>query len=186
MPILRAEPALFPETLLDAPCASEEDVARRWMVLYTRSRQEKALSRELYHKKIPFYLPQVKNTRPCGQRRITSFNPLFSSYLFLFATEPERVASLTTNRVSRILTVDEPELLIHDLRQIRLLINSNAPLTVESRIAPGDRVRVRSGPFAGIEGMVLQRRGQTRLLVSINFLQQGASVEIEDFLLEPI
>ena len=33
---------------------------------------------------------------------------------------------------------------------------------------------------------VLSRRGRTRLVIGVNFLQQGASVEIEDFLLEPI
>ena len=51
---------------------------------------------------------------------------------------------------------------------------------------PGNRVRVRRGPLAGLEGAVLVRRGQTRLLVQVNFLQKGASVEIDDFLLEPI
>jgi transcription antitermination factor NusG len=184
MPILRAESSLFPESLLDETPAEEAD--RRWLVLYTRARQEKALSRELLHRSIPFYLPLVKKTQPRGHRRISSYNPLFASYLFLFATESERVASLTTNRVSRILTVEEPAVLVRDLRQIRQLILSNAPLTIESRLVPGDRVRVRSGPFAGIEGTVLQRRGETRLLVSVNFLQRGASVEIDDFLLEPV
>jgi hypothetical protein len=32
----------------------------------------------------------------------------------------------------------------------------------------------------------MKRRGEMRLLVSITFLQQGASVEIDDFLLEPL
>ena len=75
---------------------------------------------------------------------------------------------------------------MRELQQLQRLIATNAPLTVESRLAPGRRVRVRQGPFAGIEGTVLVRRGETRLLVSINFLQQGASVEIDDFQLEPI
>jgi len=66
------------------------------------------------------------------------------------------------------------------------LIASGAPLTLESRLAPGDRVRVRRGPLVDLEGTVLSRRGQTRLLIAVNFLQQGASVEIDDFLLDPI
>jgi hypothetical protein len=37
-----------------------------------------------------------------------------------------------------------------------------------------------------LEGTVLVRRGKTRLIVSITFLQQGASVEVDDFNLEPI
>ena len=94
--------------------------------------------------------------------------------------------SLATNRVLRVLPVNDSNRLIDDLRQIERLIQCNAPLTVESRLQAGSRVRVRSGAFAGVEGVVLRRRGQTRLLVSINFLQQGASVEIDDFCLEPL
>jgi transcriptional antiterminator RfaH len=93
---------------------------------------------------------------------------------------------LTTNRVSRVLEVEQPEQLVYDLQQFRRLIAANAPLTIESRLAPGRRVRVRQGAFAGVEGTVLKRRGETRLLVAIKFLQQGASVEIDDFLLEPL
>ena len=93
---------------------------------------------------------------------------------------------MTPNRISRVLPVEDPDQLTFDLRQLRQLIAAGAPLTVESRLKPGQRVRVRQGPFAGLEGTVLKRRGETRLLVAINFLQKGASVEIDDFLLEPL
>jgi len=184
MPILTEEPSLYPETLLDEPpCESSE---RRWWVLYTKARQEKAISRELLGYQIPFYLPLVRKTSVIRGRQVSSFIPLFLGYVFLFGSEEERVRSLTTNRISRILTVDDGGCLVHDLRQLRQLIVSDAPLTVESRLVPGDRVRVRHGPFVGLEGTVLRRRGKTRLLVAVNFLQQGASVEVDDFLLEPI
>jgi transcriptional antiterminator RfaH len=184
MPILRQEPSLFPETLLnDAPCGGTE---RRWLVAYTKPRQEKALSRELFRHQIPFYLPLIRKTLYRPRRRLYSHAPVFAGYVFLFASEAERIRALTTNRVVRLLQVNDAHRLVSDLRQLRQLISSNAPLTVESRLAPGDRVRVRRGPFAGIEGTVLHRRGVTRLLVSVDFLQRGASVEIDDFLLEPI
>ena len=80
----------------------------------------------------------------------------------------------------------DPQVLAHDLRQFRQLIATDAPLTIESRLVPGNRVRVRHGLFAGLEGTVLKRRGGTRLVVCVNFLQQGASVEVDDFMLEPI
>jgi hypothetical protein len=37
-----------------------------------------------------------------------------------------------------------------------------------------------------LEGIVTKRRGVSRLLVAVNYLQQGASVEIEDFMVEVI
>jgi transcriptional antiterminator RfaH len=184
VPILHEETSIYPDTLLDA--VVEPAPPRSWFVLYTKARQEKALARELLAYRIPFYLPLVKKTTLVRNRRRTSFAPLFGGYVFLWATEEERVRSLTTNRISKILFVDGVEQLVRDLRQIRQLIAANVPLTIESRLAPGQRVRVRQGAFAGVEGTILKRRGETRLLVSITFLQQGASVEIDDFLVDPV
>jgi transcriptional antiterminator RfaH len=186
MPIRKEEPCLFPESLLDEPgeLPAFDAGDRRWWVVYTKSRQEKALSRELLKYEIPFYLPQIKSTSVVKGRQRTVFAPLFAGYVFLLADEAERVRSLTTNRISRILDVKDGEQLVADLRQIKRLIESNAPLTLESRLSPGHRVRIKQGALMGLEGTVLVRRGETRLLVCVNFLQQGASVEVQDYLLE--
>jgi transcription antitermination factor NusG len=184
MPILKEEPNTFPESLLDTPPA--DVLERRWLAVYTKARQEKSLARELFKYEIPFYLPLVRKTSILRGRRRTALVPMFGGYIFLFGTEEERVRSLTTNRVSRVLTVDDQDQLVFDLRQIRQLISAGVPMTVESRLMPGQQVRVRHGAFAGIEGTILKRRGETRLLVGITFLQQGASVEIEDFMVDPL
>jgi transcriptional antiterminator RfaH len=79
--------------------------------------------------------------------------------------------------------VDDSGELTEDLRCIERLIQIGHPLTPESRLIPGNRVRVASGLFAGFEGIVLRRERQTRLLVYVNFMRQGASVLLEDCLL---
>lgn len=184
MPILGTEQSVFPDDLLEQPAV--EDRSRRWYALYTKARQEKALARELLRFQVPFYLPLVPKTSIRRGRRSTSHVPLFTGYVFLFGDEQERLRALKTNRLSRMLDVNDGEQLRHDLRQVKQLIETDAPLTVEQRLEPGDPVRVKSGPFAGVEGVVVVRRGQARLLIEVTFLQQGASVEIEDFMLEPI
>jgi transcriptional antiterminator RfaH len=184
VPILKAEPFLYPDDLLDPE--SEHPTDRRWRVFYTKPRQEKAICRELLATETPYFLP-VERKRSRKRGRITcSSVPLFVGYVFAYGTEEERVRAVTTNRISRVLDVHSPDQLVYDLRQLHRLIVSGAPLTIESRFASGRRVRVRCGSLAGVEGTVLSRRGGTRLLVAVNFLQQGASVEIEDFLLEPL
>ncbi|MBN1393558.1 MAG: antitermination protein NusG [Pirellulales bacterium] len=185
MPILKEEPSLYPETLLDRLPGESPD--RRWYAVYTKARQEKALARELLKHDVPFYLPLIKKINVSrGGRRRASLAPLFAGYLFLFGAESERIKALTTNRVSRVLAAEDPERLLFDLRQLRQLIAADAPLTIERRLSAGRPVRVRRGAFAGLEGTVVKRRGETRLLISVDFLQQGASVEIDDFLLEPL
>jgi transcriptional antiterminator RfaH len=175
---------MFPESLLDDFPA--ESCERSWYVIYTKSRQEKALARELLQREVPFFCPTIPKENYIRGRVVQSHLPLFPCYVFVLGDEDERVATLKTNRVSRVLPVLDQVELRSDLRQIRDLIDSGAPLTVESRLGPGRRVRVKCGPLAGLEGIVVCRRGECHLIVSVNFLQQGASVAIDDFMLEPI
>jgi hypothetical protein len=183
MSILLEEPSLYPEGLLDFDARRPTD--RRWWVLHTHARQEKALIRDLLTWRIPFYLPLVRQVSVNRGRRGCARVPLFSGCVFMFGTDDERVRSLTTNRVSQTLPVDDPQPLLFDLRQLWRLIASNVPLTRERRLIPGNPVRVRHGPLAGLEGTVFARRGQTRLLVQVSFLQQGVSLDVDAFLLEP-
>jgi transcriptional antiterminator RfaH len=127
-----------------------------------------------------------KRSRSPGGRVRDSYVPLFAGYVFVCGSESERHKALATNCISRSLSVPDGAQLVHDLRQIRRLIELGAPLTVEARIEPGQRVRVRSGPMAGLEGTVLKRRGRDWLVVAVEFLGQGASVLLEDFHVEPI
>ncbi len=186
MPILPREPDTFPEDLFEGHRLREQ-AEGRWWALYTLPRREKELMRRLRGMGIWHYCPLMcrKYQSPAGRAR-TVWVPLFPSYVFLLGTEMDRYQAMTTQCVSRTLDVPDPEELVHDLRQIRRLIASGLPLTPEARLDPGDRVRIRSGPLMGLEGVVIRRRGQDRLLVAVQFLQKGASVEIADFQLERI
>jgi transcriptional antiterminator RfaH len=182
MPILPREPDLFPEDLLLAA-----DRMESWWVVYTLARREKELMRRLRSLSIAHYGPLVKRQRrsPAGRLR-ESYVPLLGGYVFVAGTAEQRVQALQTNCISRCLPVPDPEQLVFDLRQIQRLIESDAPLTPEARLSPGMKVRVASGPLMGVEGTVVERRGQKQLLVSIQFIQQGASVQIDDYQLERI
>lgn len=183
MPILASEPSIFPEFLLDEPPALED---RSWRVVYTKPNQEKALARELLQFEIPFYLPQIVKENWFRGRSRCSFVPIFGGYVFLMTNEEERVQALTTNRIKQILPVTDQVELRDDLCNVRDLIDSGAPLTIESRLEKGDRVRIRAGSLAGLEGAVIRRERKSRLLISVRYLGSGISVEIDDHMVEPI
>jgi transcription antitermination factor NusG len=184
MPTLIAEPDLFPDDLFTAVDQSP-DPERRWWALYTRSRQEKELMRRLRAMEISFYGPTIeRRSRTPGGRLRTAHLPLFPNYVFMYGDASQRWEALTTNRVSRDIAVVDSSELFHDLRQLRNLILSGVPIVPEDRLVPGMRVRVKSGPLTGQEGTVLQRRGESRLLVAVRFLQQGASVQMDECELE--
>jgi transcription antitermination factor NusG len=186
MPILAREPDLHPDDLFDRPELGDEE-NMTWWVLYCLPRREKQLMRRLRALDVAFYSPLIpKRFRlPSGRVR-TSYIPLFGSYVFLYGDAGHRYAAQTTGCVSRWLVPPDPAALTADLAQIRRLTESGAPLAPESRLGPGMRVRVRSGPFAGFEGAIIHRAGETRLVVAVDFLQQGASVQLDDCQLERV
>ena len=188
MPILSAEPNIYPLNLLENIefCHPTEEQQATWWVFYTRPRQEKSLARDLLHLQIPFYLPLVSRRLLIRSRPIRTYVPLFAGYVFAYGSDANRVRALSTRRVAQVYGCPDSLELQNDLRNIQRLIESNRPLTVESRLQPGDRVRIRSGPFADLDGTICRRKNQTRLVVWVNLLQQGVSLEIDDCWLEPV
>jgi transcriptional antiterminator RfaH len=184
MPILAAEPTLHPaEMFANSPIAPVLGVD--WWVLHTKPRQEKSLARWLHATGISYYLPTL--TRRCRVRNrvLTSHQPLFTGYVFAHADRDHRVSAMSTNRVVRCLPVADQEGLWNDLKQVHLLLSSGLPVTPEPRLRPGTPVEVVSGPLRGVTGIVLRLASGNRLVVRVNFIQQGASVLIDDFALQP-
>jgi transcription antitermination factor NusG len=184
MPILPRESDIYPDDLLER-VELGADPDRRWWALYTMSRREKDLMRRLRALGIPFYGPIVSRRvrAPSGRVRVAHI-PLFACYVFLHGDPSQRHLAMTTNCISRWMEVPNGAELTRDLRQVARLIESGAPLTPEARLEPGMRVRLRSGALAGIEGVVSKRMNESWLLVAVNFLQQGVSIQIEDFQVE--
>ena len=189
MPILPKQQDIYPDDLLDVVergAGREPQFAGgRWVAFYTLSRREKDLMRKLQAAGVPFYAPMVRRRlhSPGGRVR-ASYVPLFPGYVFSLVDDEQRRAALATNTVARWIPIVDERMLVDDLRAIKRLIDTEKPLTPEARIEPGQAVRVRSGALRGLEGTVVKRRGAERLVVAVRFLNQGASIELEDVDLE--
>ena len=143
--------------------------------------------RALVMEEIAFYAPVIERRyrSPNGRMR-TSYEPLFGNYVFVCGDEQARYKAVCTGCVSRHLPVEQTTELVADLRQIHSLIATQAPLSPEARLEPGQRVRIKSGSFAGYEGVIVRREKEVRLQVSVRFMDQGVSVAIEDCQADPI
>jgi transcriptional antiterminator RfaH len=186
MPILDFETFIYPESLLDDSITTEPIVERQWWAIYTKPRQEKSLARDLLAYRVPFFLPLVRKRSIYRGRRIQSYLPLFAGYLFLFGSDEDRLRAIATNRISQLLIVHDSSTLVDDLRSIHRLIQLGVPLGVETRLKPGGRVRVTSGPFMGLEGTIEACKSGYRLIVGVNLLQRGVSLELDDASVDPI
>jgi transcriptional antiterminator RfaH len=185
MPILKQEQDIWPGNLLADEALSIQE--QPWWAMYTLPRFEKKLMRQLVELEIPYYGPTIGRRYRSAQGRIrTSFEPLFPNYVFVCGDEMARYRAVSTGSVSRWLAVPRPAELITDLRQIFDLIQTKAPLAPETKLEPGQRVRVRTGVFKGFEGTVLRRENEIRLLISVRYMGRGASVALDDCQLDAI
>lgn len=73
-----------------------------------------------------------------------------------------------------------------EIQAIRRAVES--PLGVEPHpfLRRGDWVRIKSGPLAGIEGILIRRKSSYRLILSAELLQKSIAVEVDAFSVEPL
>lgn len=157
-----------------------------WWVAHTKSRNEKALAHDLVAKNISYFLPMTWKVRRQSHRTIKSLLPLFTGYLFFCGNEAARVELLKTNRVANLLEVKDQEGLVRELTRFEQALRAGAPLIPHKYIRKGQWCRVIAGPLLGLEGIVVQTKGDTRLVLQINMLGQAASVEINMDMIEPL
>lgn len=189
MPLLEAEIYQHPEDLLASAVNGVAAVPAdaQWWAAQTRSRQEKQLMRRLLARGSAFYCPITPHhyRSPAGRAR-TSYLPLFANYVFIAGDEQSRYHALTSGCVANCLLAPDPAQLVRQLHAIHQAITAGVPLQPEARIPVGTPVRVRAGAFEGVQGVIAERRGKTRLYLKIDFIQQGASLAVEDWEVERI
>ncbi len=185
MPLAPAETCLFPERLLENPSSGSNEAAR-WWVIHTRPRAEKALARRLLGREVGFFLPLYENRLSSSGRVRSSYLPLFPGYIFFHGDDEDRRLALETNQIAQMLTVPDQLGLFSDLQRIHQLLETRHNLTPEQRLQPGTKVRIIAGAFAGMTGVVIRQGRQLRFVVAVSFLQSGASVDVESWMIEPL
>ena len=179
MPILAAEVELYPDGILNREPSSD----RPWRVAHTKPRQEKALARELYRAEVPFYLPCQSQRVRMKDRVVISKLPLFGGYVFVQAGSDERWRIAATNRVAHFLEVRNESRLLDDLRGVRRVLDLGAPVTLADGLTRGSPVTVRTGPLAGMTGVVEQVVGGFKFVVVVDFIRRGVSVTLDGSML---
>ena len=156
----------------------------RWWVLHTRARNEKALAADLARLDVRHFVPLVACRRRYAGHVRQVLIPLFPGYVFLCGSPDDRLAALRTNRVAQTLEVADQDRFRLELRQIQRIVESDQPVDLYPRLREGCRCRVTGGSLAGLEGVVLRRKGLWRIFVGVTFLGQSAELEIDPMLLD--
>jgi transcription antitermination factor NusG len=152
----------------------------RWYAAYTIPRHEKVVAEQLAVRQVETYLPLYRSARRWAERRALVELPLFPGYVFVRITAGERIRVLDHPGVLRLVTFNGrpaplPDGEIERLRAA-LELGKAEPFPF---LMPGKRVRVRSGPLAGLEGTILRRKGRMRLVVSVEAIQRSIIFDLD-------
>ena len=163
--------------------------ALRWVALYTRSRHEKLVERELQKKGIETFLPLRKVTRDWSDRKKIIEEPLFKSYLFVRLPLKERWTVLNTTGAVRFVgkSAAEPlEVPEKELLTVKRFIEEEIQMDPFPYLKEGTRVYVRSGPFKGAEGFIVRKDNHCRLVISLDLLMKSVSIIVDEACIEPL
>lgn len=173
-------PVVYPED------AEIGQLGPTWWVAHTKPRQEKALAWDVLRSGGGYFLPMYEAVRRSRGRSWRTMLPLFPGYVFLACADEQRSKALETNRIANLIPVPDQPRLAAELHVIQRLLSSKSGIDPYPALAKGARCRIRNGPLMGLAGRVARRKGRARFIVNVTILGQGASVEIDADLLEPI
>jgi len=157
-----------------------------WWVAHTKARFEKVFAWDLLDRGIGYFLPLVERVKVSGGRKRRVLMPLFPSYVFFCGSDEDRYTAMTTNRLCQAIDVVDQDELVGQLSAIEKALSGEAELDPYPFAVKGRRCRVIAGALRGIEGVVVQRSKRARLVLEVSILGQGAVMEIDADLLEPI
>ncbi len=160
-----------------------------WFALYTTSRHEKRVLQHLHQRAIECFLPLYQAKRKWADgSRVTLDLPLFPGYLFVRICRNQRGKVLGVPGALAVVggTGGEPASLPDaTIDALRLALDSRL-VQPHPLLTVGRRARIRSGPLAGLEGIVTRTKSSFRVVLTLDHIRQSyaAEVALED--LEPL
>ena len=154
----------------------------KWFSIYTCSRHEKRVDQQLEMREIEHYLPLYRTQRKWSDgSRVTLDLPLFPGYLFVRIHRVERVRVLQVPGVLSVVGGAAGGLAALQTSEIEALRSGLA----EHHIAPhpllkqGQRARIRTGVFAGMEGVVARMKYGLRVVLTMDSIMHSFAVEVD-------
>jgi transcription antitermination factor NusG len=169
-------------TLAAAAVLPAEYLEERWYAAQTCANHEKCVLEQLSQRTVEAYLPLYASVRRWKDRRVRLELPLFPGYVFVRLALCDRLRVLQTPSVVRLVGFGGvPAALPHEeIDALRTGLASGVSAEPHPFLTVGRRVRVKSGPLAGLEGVLVRRKNGARLVVSLELIQRAIQVEVEE------
>lgn len=162
-------------------------VPLNWLAVYTSSHHEKRVAEHLEQRDIESFLPTYPASRLWRNRcKTTVAMPLFPSYVFVRIDPRQRVRVLAVPGVlSLVGSAGKPTPLPDcEIESLRAGLGQRT-ITPYPYLVAGERVRIKAGVMAGIEGVLVRQKSNFRVVLTLETITQSVAVEVDVDELEP-
>lgn len=151
-----------------------------WHVLHVNANHEKKVAQHLSVRSLEYYLPLYRERSRWSDRSVTLERPLFVGYVFVRCSPQTRISAISTPGVIRLLD-DSVNCMVssEEIDLIREGLASGCLLRPCFDLPVGTPVRVRTGVFAGAEGVVTAVRQRCKVVMTLSAVSQCFSLEVD-------
>jgi transcription antitermination factor NusG len=155
--------------------------AHAWYALYTRHQHEKLIATTLTNKGFQVFLPLYLVGHRWKDRTKQLSLPLFPTYVFLLSCMARRLDVLKTPGVYHFVGFGGMPSAIpeEEIDALRRTVATASGIEPHPFLKCGDRVRVKSGALAGVEGILIRKKNLFRLVLSVELLSRAVAFEID-------
>lgn len=159
----------------------------KWYAAYTKANHERHVAKRLADLSVENYLPVYESVRRWKDRRVNLELPLFPGYVFVKLALRDRLKVLQVPGVARLVGFNgtPTELPKEEIDALKKGLEQGLRAVPHPYLTTGRRIRVKHGPLTGLEGVLLRRKGNWRVVLSLDLIQRSVSVDVEASDVEP-
>ncbi|OFW37985.1 MAG: hypothetical protein A3J28_04420 [Acidobacteria bacterium RIFCSPLOWO2_12_FULL_60_22] len=152
-----------------------------WHALHTRYQHEKVVAELLTRQGFETFLPLYTTVHRWKDRTKRLSLPLFPCYVFLRGGFDRRLQILKTPGVHAIVeSAGRPGVIPElEIAAIQRAVENSLRIKPHPFLETGDWVKIKSGPLVGLEGILVRKQDQLRLVLSVEMLGRSVAVEVD-------
>jgi transcription antitermination factor NusG len=164
------------------PAESSSCLEPLWYAAYTSANHEKRVAEQLVQRSVEYFLPLYRSFRRWKDRKVNLQRPLFPGYVFVRIELRNRLRVLQVPGVAKLIGFNGTPAALPpgEVDALRISLLKGVHAQPHPYLAIGRRVKVTKGPMAGLQGVLKRKKGNARLVVSIELIQRAIAVEIDE------
>jgi transcription antitermination factor NusG len=160
----------------------------RWFALQVRTRWESSTAVLLSGKGYETLLPTYHTKKRWNGKVKQTNAPLFPGYVFCQFDALKRLPILVTPGVISVVGRGRVPFPVNDreIAAIQTIVTSGFQAEPWPYLEVGQKIRIEGDSLSGLEGILIQFKGNNRIVVSVSLLRRSVALEIDRDCVRPV